>query len=318
MDSQIEVWRVKQFEENVYHLSQQEGSMLSPYVRHESFVGKADFFDRLGESSAIDKTDRNGDTPNLNIDHTRRMLTTVTRHWGTLVDRKDKLQQIHMPENEYAKSAMYSLGRKFDNVLISAAFGSAIGGEEGDTSVVLPNAQKITSVASSAIAVPNIQLLRKAKRKFDENKVKGERYIVYAADFLEGLLADTQVISSDYNSVKALVQGELDTYMGFKFIHCEEIDSFLATTYDLDSPAYKYNTSTGLYDSSGTVIGATDKVALAFSKEGLIFGENTNGRMAKIEPRPDKSYSMQVYCAQDMGAVRMEEACVVQLIYKDA
>src|SRR4051812_4338455 len=117
MNSQIENHRVVQFGANVYHLAQQEGSVIAPLVRKEVFTGKAEFFDRLGKATASDKVGRNTDTPNNNIDHTRRMITTITREWGTLVDRKDKLQNIHMPESEYAKAAVMALGRKRDRVL---------------------------------------------------------------------------------------------------------------------------------------------------------------------------------------------------------
>lgn len=314
MNSQIETWRVQQYAANVYHLSQQEGSVLSPLVRREKFTGKAEFFDRLGKATAQDKVGRNTDTPNLDIDHSRRMVTTITREWGTLVDRKDKLQNIHNPASEYAKAAAMGLGRRRDQVLIEAAFGTAASGESGSSTVSLPNASKVTAVASSAISYPNIQLLRKAKRLMDAKQAKGARYIVHSADFLEALLAETAVTSADYNSVRALVQGEIDTFMGFQFKHCEEIDGYLAATFDANT--FKYNTGTGLYDGSGTAVGATDKVALAFCEGGLLEGETNGSFIARIEERADKGYSQQIYTAMDVGGVRMEEEKVLQLIYK--
>jgi hypothetical protein len=41
--------------------------------------------------------------------------------------------------------------------------------------------------------------------------------MLISAAGLEGLLGETPVTSTDYNSVKALVNGELDTFVGFKF-----------------------------------------------------------------------------------------------------
>lgn len=314
MNSQIETWRVQQYGANVYHLSEQEGSVIAPLVRKETFVGKAEYFDRLGEATAVDKTGRNIDTPKLDIEHSRRMITTVTRHWGTLVDRKDKLQNVHMPESEYAKAAAYGLGRKRDRVLIDAAFGAAKGGEDGSSDVTLPNAQKVASVASSALAVPNLQLLRKAKLLMDKGKVKGVRHIVHSADFLEALLADDTLTSVDYNSVKALVNGEINAFLGFQFHLCQEIDDFLAKDYDANT--FKWDATTGLYASGGTAVAATDKVALVFVGDGLIEGETNGSFIARIDERSDKGYSAQVYTAMDVGGTRMEEAKVVQLIYK--
>lgn len=313
MNSQIETWRVQQYAANVYHLAQQKGSKLANLVRNEQFVGKAEFFDRLGLAIAQDKIGRNGDTPNLDLTHSKRMVTTITREWGTLVDRKDKVQQIHMPENEYSVAAQNALGRKIDDVLLAALNGTAKTGEDGSGSAVLGNAQKVTSVASSALAYANVQQLRKAKRLMDASQVEGMRYIVHAADYLEALLSQTEVTSHDYNSVKALVSGDLDTFMGFKFIHCEQVNSILAATYDTDD--YHFNATTGLYDAGGTDLLGTEKVAVALIGDGLIYGKNPN-MVARIDERADKGYSVQVYAAIDCGAVRMEEAKVVQLVYK--
>lgn len=318
MNSQIESWRVQQYAANVYHLSQQEGSVIAPLVRPEKFLGKAEFFDRLGKAVAQDKVGRNTDTPNLDLTHSRRMVTTVTREWGTLVDRKDKLQNIHAPESEYAKAAAMGLGRKRDLVLIDAALGIAKTGEDGSTSTVLPNTQKVASVASAAIAYPNVQMLRKAARILNHNQVKGPRYIIHSADFLEALLSQTEVTSSDYNAVKALVNGELNTYMGFQFKLCEEIDSLLAASYDglASSTAFTYNTTTGLFAGGGTAIGGTDKIAIAMVGDGMIEGETTGSFLARIDERADKGYSGQVYTSMDVGGVRLEDEKVVKLIYK--
>lgn len=290
--------------------------MIKPFCRNETFIGKAEFFDRLGTAVAEDKEGRNTDTPNLDIDHSRRMVVTGTRHWGTLVDPKDKLQNIHMPESEYAKSATMGLGRKEDQVLIKAGFGGALGGEDGTSTTQLGNAQKITAVASAALAYPNAQLLRKAKRILDHAQVKGKRHLFHAADFLEALLATTEITSSDYNTIKALAQGELNTFCGFDFHNCEEIDQYTAQSNSWDSGDYHFNTTTGLYDAAGTDLGGTEKVAMVMVEGGLIRGETEGSFLADIDYRKDKSYSRQVYTKIDMGGVRLEEAKILQLIYK--
>ena len=320
MNSQIEAWRVQQYANNVYQLSQQRGSRLAGIVRRESFTGKAEFFDRLGLATAIDKTGRNEDTPDLNITHSRRMLTTVTRHWGTLVDRKDKLQNVHSPENEYSVAAQNALGRKMDSVIIDATLGTAYTGESGTSTQALGTGQQIASVASAAIDYLNINALLQAKRILDAAEAMGPRYLVLGADQLMRLLMTTQVTSSDYNTVRALVSGELDTFAGFRFIRSEVLGSLTAASVSsqgsYDAGDFHFNTGTGLYSAGGTDLAGTEKMAIAFIGDGLIFGENTGGRTAQIEPRADKGYSMQVYAAMDFGAVRMEEEKVVQIFCK--
>lgn len=314
MNSQIETWRVQAFSNNVYHISQAEGSVLEPLCRLESFAGKAEFFDRIGKATAQIKAGRNSDTPNLDIDHSRRMVTTVTHEWGTLVDRADKLENIHDPASEYAKAAANALGRQKDATLIAAALGYASAGEAGATSTALGNAQKVTAVKSAALDYANVQMLRKMKYLFDHQSVKGKRFLVHSADFLEALLSATEVTSSDFNTVRALVNGELNSFLGFEFKLCEEIDGVLASTYDTDT--YGFNTTTGLYSGSGTALGGTEKCCLAFAEGALLRGEKSGSFIAKIEERADKGYSQQVYTAINIGGVRMEEVGVIQGIYK--
>lgn len=311
MNQQIEAWRVQAYSANVYQLSQQRGSRLASLVRPETFTGKAEFFDRLGLAEAQEKTGRNQNTPNLDIEHSRRMVTTKLWEWGTLVDKMDKVQNIHSPENEYSVAAQNALGRRMDRVIIAGALGTARTGEDGSGTQVLGNAQKIAAVASNALAYANVQLLRKAKAKLDKAEVVGKRYLVHDADFLEALLAQTEVTSSDFNSVKALVQGEVDTFLGFKFIHSELLP--LATDYDTST--FKFNATTGLYDSGGTALVGTEKSALVFVGDGVILGKNPVA-VARVGERADKSYDNQVYAAMNFGSTRMEEEKVIQLIVK--
>lgn len=310
MNSQIETWRVQAYTANVYHLSQQKGARIAPFVRTEVFRGKAEFFDRLGLSTAQLKTGRNTPTPNLDITHSRRMVTTSMYEWATLVDRKDKLQNIHDPENQYAISARNALGRAMDDSLITAALGNAATGESGSTTSALGTAQNLVPVAGGAVARMNVKALLEAKLLFDENEVEGPRYFVHTAGMLEALLEQTQVTSSDYNTVKALVRGEVDTYLGFKFIHSERLPLTSATA----NSASTFDPTSGLY-STGTgniALVGTEVAGFCFVGDGLLLGKNEEA-IGRIDERPDMSYSMQVYNSMDFGSVRMEEVKVVQI-----
>jgi hypothetical protein len=310
MNSQIEQWRVQAYTANVYHLAQQKGSRLAPYVRSEVFKGKAEYFDRLGLSTAQQKTGRNTPTPNLDIAHSRRMVTTAMYEWATLVDRKDKLQNIHDPENQYAISARNALGRSMDDVIITAALGNAATGESGATNTALGSSQNIAPVSGGAISRMNVKALLTAKLLFDENEVEGPRYFVHTASMLEAMLEQTQVTSSDYNTVRALVKGEIDTYLGFKFIHSERLpltSAGASSAFTFDPTSGQYSTGTGNIPLIGTEV-----AGFAFIGDSLILGKNEEA-VGRIDERPDFSYSHQVYNSMDFGAVRMEEVKLVQI-----
>jgi hypothetical protein len=200
--------------------------------------------------------------------------------WGDLVDDEDKIRTLNDPTNAYAQSASMAMGRVFDDLLIAAALGSANTGEAGGTSTALPSAQKI----ASASADMTLAKLRTAKRILDGNDVDEEdRYIVYGSQQLEALLSDTTLTSGDYNTVLAMVKGEIDFFMGFKFIRSERLNK------------------------SGN-----DRQCFAFQKQSLLLavGKDVTG---KITERADKRYSMYVYYKIHAGATRMDETGVVQI-----
>ena len=310
MNNSIETWRVVAFTQSVYQLSQQMDSRLAPTVRKEVFKGKAEFFDRLELATAQFRTSRNADTPNLNITNSRRMVTTQLCEWATLVDRKDKLQNIHDPENEYAKSARYAIARQLDITLINAALGTAYSGETGTTSNSLGTAQKCVPISGGAQSKMNVSALLQAKALLDAAEVPEEkRYFVHDASALQNMLGQTQVTSADYNTVKALVNGEMDTFLGFKCIRTQLIVP--SSTY---SSAFTYDPVTGLYSTANTAltISSSSNSNFVYQGDGLILGMN-EGAVGRIDERPDKGYNMQVYASMDFGGVRMEEARVVEI-----
>jgi len=313
MNFNIEQWRVQAYTANVYQLAQQRASRLGPVVRTEVFKAKTEYFDRMALATAQKKTSRNTPTPNLDITLSRRAVTTSMYEWATLVDRKDKLLQIHDPENQFAQAASMSLGRAMDVSIINGALGTAATGESGSTSTSLPNAQKLACVSQGAISSLNVSTLLKVKQKFDAAEAVGPRYLVHNAAQLVSLLQQTQVTSSDYNTVRALVRGEIDTYLGFKFIHTELI--LPSSTY---SSAFTADPATGLYSAASgyLALGGSENSAFAFVGDGIILGKNEEA-VGRIDERPDFSYAMQVYNSMDFGSVRMEEVKVVEIISAD-
>ena len=100
------------------------------------------------------------------------------------------------------------------------------------------------------------------------------------------MLNTTEVKNSDYNTVKALAMGQVNSFLGFEFIMSNRLD-FDATYTD-------------------------DRLVFAFTEDAvkLAVGKDIT---ARIDERADKSYSTQVYYCMSIGATRMEEEKVVQI-----
>lgn len=282
MSFEITTAFVEQYEANVALLSQQRGSVLRDAVRFEdNVVGKHAFFEQIGATSMRKRTTRHGDTPLISTPHARRRVTLYDEDCADLIDDLDKVKTLIDPANSYALNMALAAGRAIDQSIIDNVRATAYTGEAGGTSTVLPSAQKIAH-ASGGLTVAKLRSARKILRQGDVDKAI-PLYIAISAEEIDDLLGTTQVTSSDYNAVKTLVDGEVDTFLGFKFIHTE----LLTETSDI-------------------------RYCFAWAEDGILLavGQNPQG---KITERADKNYSTQVYYSMCIGATRMEEAKVVEV-----
>lgn len=286
MSSEITTAFVEQYSSNVAMLAQQMGSRLRAAVDVENVTGKNAFYDQVGVTAAVQRTSRHADTPQIDTPHSRRRLSLSSYEWADLIDDQDKVRMLIDPTSNYAKAAAAAMGRSMDDTIISALQGSAQAGVAGATSVALPTASKFaTSNQSDGLTIAKMIA---AKKFFDLNDVDPSipRYIVCGATQIADLLGTTQVTSSDFNTVKALAAGDIDTFMGFKFILSNRLN----------------------FDATNT----DDRLVFAFTQDAIKLGVGKD-ITAKIDVRPDKSYATQVYTCMDIGAVRMEENKVFQI-----
>jgi hypothetical protein len=279
----ITTWMVKQFGANVEFLVQQKGSRLRNAVRVETgVVGEEAYYDQLAETAAVRKTTRNADTPLVKSDHRRRRVSLYDFEWADLVDKQDKLKMIIDPENSYAVNAAWALGRATDDEIITAFNASASTGKTGSTSVALPASQQIV-VGAAGLTVDK---LREAKEILDLSDVDPEepRFIVVSPKQITDLLETTEVTSSDFNTVKALVQGQINSFMGFNFITSNRLP----------------------------VDGSNDRLCFAWAMRGMLLAV-AQDMVSRIDERSDKSYANQVYLSLGIGATRMQEDKVVEI-----
>ena len=280
MSSQITTAFVQQYSANIQMLSQQMGSLLRDKVRVESVTGKNAFFDQVGSVTAVLKTSRHSDTPQIDTPHSRRRVSLADYEFADLIDQQDKVRLLIDPTSSYAQAAAMAMGRAMDDVIISAALGTASTGETGTgTETVQTGVVKGTTGLTVAKLISAKDLLDKA-----DVDPSIPRHIIVGPEQLGNLLGDSEVTSSDFNTVKALVRGELDSYLGFKFT----VSNRLPKT-------------------------GNDRTCIAYAQDGLLLGIGKD-ISARIDERADKSYATQVYYCQTIGATRMEKAKIVPIV----
>lgn len=279
MSTQITTAMVEQYKSNVLMLAQQKGSKLRGTVRSEMVTGKNAYFERIGAVDMVDATSRHDDTPQIDTPHSRRRVSLTTSRFADLIDNADKVRTLIDPTSPYAMNAAWAAGRKMDAVIVAALAGNAYAGVAGATTVALPAAQKVAA-ASAGLTIAKLRSAREILLGADVDLDMGATCIINPAG-LTDLLSATEITSSDYNTVKALVQGQVDTFLGFKFVVSTQVTALKAYCY------------------------AKNAAVLAVGSEPVV----------RISERADKNYSTQVFVEMDIGATRVEDEGVVEISY---
>ena len=295
MSHQIPMAFVSKYRADVQLLLQQKQSKFEPYVRVESQSAQYDFYEEIGPVSAQPWGPRHGDTPLMETPHLRRRVGMSPWIWADLIDKPDRLRMLIVPDGPYTTNAVQAFNRRKDDIIIASAFAPAATGHEGNTAVPFPESQWLrngdikTATGSERITVA---LLTQIKEMFWNNDVDEEEQLIMAVapNSIATLLMDEKVTSADYNSIKALVQGDIDTFMGFKFLRTTRLPVKPKNPSDLSAGYIRSN--------------------LVWVKSGLLMakGQDTS---VDVDKRPDKKNATQIMVTMDVGGTRMEEKKVV-------
>lgn len=273
---------IQQFNRNVYILSQQRGSKLRGKLRTEMVKAKTAFFDRLAPVAVQRKISRHQDTPLVEQIHSRRAVALEDWVGADLIDDEDKIRMLINPDSLYAQNFARGMGRQMDISIVAAFIATATTGQFGTTTAVFPSGNTIASGGTGL----TIGKVRNIKRVMDSADVIEEgRVAVVSAQAMEDLLEQTEVTSSDYNTVKALVQGTIEgnTWHGFEWVRLS--DDILPIDGSLDRSCFFYQ---------------RDAMALAVGMD----------LRTEMDRRPDKMNALQVMVRASFNAVRIDDEAV--------
>lgn len=275
----------EQFTTNVELLLQEKQPMLMEGVMTSMYGGEsAQVVKQFGEVEFQEKTGRHNDTVWSDLEHKQRWVFPKDYTLSLPVDTEDELRMLDSPKSSYVAAMRAAWARRINKTIRDAALGDNKTGENGGTTTSFDTANQ--QIASSSVGL-TITKLRTAKEILGLNEVDEDDplFIAVTQKQITDMLESTEVTSSDYNTVKALVQGDVDTFMGFKFL--------------------RYN-NLGVDSSS-------DRRCIAWAKSGLVLGQ-WNGLETNIGQRADKNYTWQVHMKGTIGATRTQEAKVVEIL----
>lgn len=227
MSFQVPTYYQIRYRDDVIMLAQQKESRLMRTVRTDpdELNGKAGYFDRMDAIEANEVTGKFQDINLTDVPFSRRRIILRDFDVYAALDRVDKrrISQGKALPQKYVMQGVRAMHRKQDDLIIAKATGDAYAIDEDDaaTAVPLPAAQKV-AVGGAGLTVAKVlaanEILLGADIDEDE-----PRYAIHSAKQLTNLLGTTEVTSADYNSVKALVEGKINSWMGFEWIRSERL-----------------------------------------------------------------------------------------------
>lgn len=286
---------VTEYETNWSHKAQQKISLLKDQVILDNIDGKEKSYNKIGTVEFQRVTERAGATRVSDLSLEKRWLRPFPFDDTKVFDEWDEkfLGEISLPSSQLMEAQAAAYARLADSIILQAAVGDAYTGENGTSVVSLPSTQTVAvnyvesgTAANSGLTIGK---LRRAKYILDDNDVDDmePRTVAYCAKQLQDLLRSVEIGSKDYNAVQALVDGQVNKFLGFTF----------------------KRVSSKVLPISGGV-----RQVVFWAKNGLRLSDS--GKQTRMDILPTQSHALQVRSVGVLGATRDEEARV-GIIYCD-
>lgn len=281
-----------QFATNVQLLLQQRGSLLRGTVTEDHYVGeKASPVDQLGPVAMQPVLARFQPIGRVDAGVDRRWVFPADYDLPQIVDTFDKLRLLSDPGSRYVENGVNAAGRTIDDVIIAAFHGTAQTGKDGTTPTAFPAGQVVSVGIGGPTSGLNVEKVKRGRRILKANQVQKDDPIFMAvtAQDEEALLGELQVISAEFNDTKTLVSGDVEKFLGVRFIQTERL-------------------LTGTDDAAGT-----SRSLPMWAKSGMHLGI-WNDIKTSINQRVDLAgLPWQTYIWLTCGATRLEEKKVVRV-----
>jgi len=258
----------------------QAEAMLRGAVRVRSGVeGSTYKFPKIGKGVAQVRVPQTDVTP-LNVTY-GQVTVTLADYIAAEYSDIFMQQKVNFDERrELVQVVSKAIGRRQDQIILDALSASS-------TSLTVSNDIGGTDTNM------NVAKLRDAKKKLDAGNVPaGDRHIIIHANSLASMLSETSVTSSDFNTVKALVAGEINTFLGFQFhVMGDRAEGGLP------------------------IDGSSDRTIYAFHKDAIGMAEGIAPK-TEINYVPEKT-SFLIASMFSAGAVAIDDEGIVKITARD-
>ena len=193
------------FESEVKQAYQAESVLRGTMRMRTGVQGNTVKFPKIGKGVATPRINQTDVTP-LNVTYSQ-----VTANMSDYIaaEYSDIFHQSHInfdERRELVEVVSKAIARRVDQLCIDALNAAA-------------SPSTVATTVGGAGTNMNIEKLRATAKAMNEKNVPSEgRYLLMHASQLDALLGETEITSSDFASVKALVRGEVSSFMGFNVL----------------------------------------------------------------------------------------------------
>jgi hypothetical protein len=270
------------FDAEVKQAYQGKAQLVGAVRARRGVEGSTVKFPKVGRGVATPRISQTDVTP-LNVGFSSVTLTLQDWNAAEYSDIFSQAKVNFDERQELVQVVAAAMGRRQDQLILDALNGSS-------TALTVANT---IGGAGGAAANLNVAKLREAKRLLDKGNVPFDgRHIIVHANGIASLLSETAVTSSDFNTVKALVQGEINTFLGFQFHVLGD------------------RTEGGL-----PIDGSSDRTCFAFHSMAIGYGEGI-GMRTEINYIPEKT-SWLVNEVFSAGAIAIDAEGIVSITCRE-
>ena len=198
-----------EFDSQVKHAFQGSGKLKNLVELRTNVVGSTYDFRLMGKGQGHQRTGSSSLVVPMDITHSLKQATLSDHEHPEYTDIFDQAEVNFDEKQKLSETIGKAMGRTTDQLVIDVITAGTY-----NTTVTDGQGFDIAAGGTGFTAAK----LRSLRGYCDNLEMEGTQTILVSGDGMESLLANTETTSSDFNTVKALVQGELNTFMGFNFV----------------------------------------------------------------------------------------------------
>jgi len=270
---------VKQFEAEVHHIYQGERK-LAGTIRTRTGVGSSTVqFPKLASAQAQVVVPQS-QVSALNVTHSNVTATLTDYAAPEYTSMFDDAKVNFDERQELVQTLGKAIGRRADQIVLDALAASS-------TSLTVAN-----SIGGSNTNINVSKVLEAGRLLNGKNVPQSDRYMAISADGLSALLAEEKAASQDYVLHKAMTDGKIDNFLGFKIIMIGDMD-----------------------EGGLAIDGSSDRTCFAWHKDSVGYAEG-------IAPKTEINYvpermSWLTNCVLSAGAIAIDATGIVQLTARE-